>query len=158
MNCLDRVGIQRFIDSEVDDLRRDTIESHLQQCSKCKELYETAVQDKRIINEFVSQTYSEDEIIAVPKFDLKLQKKKSAIYRVASSLSFKVAASVAFLIGLFLILRSNVSPPVVASEDADLIMLELFGNTEPNKAWHNGQMVFVIVDENGEVIQSFLSE
>jgi hypothetical protein len=37
-------------------------------------------------------------------------------------------------------------------------MLELFGNTEPNKAWHNGQMVFVIVDENGEVIQSFLSE
>ena len=158
MNCLDRVDIQKFIDSEVDVFRRDTLESHLQQCSKCKELYEAAIQDKRMINEFVSQTYWEDEIIAIPKFDMKLQKKKSSIYRIASSLSFKVAASIAFLIGLFFIIRTNVSPPVVASEDADLLLLELYGNTEPNKAWHNGQMVFVIVDENGEVIQSFLSE
>ncbi len=139
-------------------MHRDTIESHLQHCSKCKELYETAMQDTRTINEFISHTYSEDEIIGVPKFNLKLQKKKSSFYRVTSSLSFKVAASIAFLIGLFFIIRINVSPPVIASEDADLKILELFGNTEPNKAWHNGQMVIVLVDENGEVIQSFLSE
>jgi predicted anti-sigma-YlaC factor YlaD len=134
------------------------IESHLQHCNRCKELYETANQDKRIINEFISQTYTENEILAVPKFDIKLQKKKSSFYRVASSLPFKVAASIAFLIGLFFIIRTNISTPFVASEDADLLMLELFGNTEPNKAWHNGQMVIVLVDENGEVIQSFLSE
>ena len=158
MNCLDRVDIQQYIDSEVDVLRRDMIESHLQQCNRCKELYETAIQDKRIINEFISHTYSENEIIAVPEFDIKLQKKKSFFYRVTSSLPFKVAASIAFLIGLFFIIRTNVSPPVVASEDADLMIMELFGNTEPNKAWHNGQMVIILVDENGEVIQSFLSD
>lgn len=158
MNCLDRVDIQQYMDSEVDVLRRDMIESHLQQCRRCKELYETAIQDKRIINEFISQTYSENEVIAVPEFDIKLQKKKSSFYRVASSLPFKVAASIAFLIGLFFIIRTDVPSHNVASEDADLMIMELFGNTEPNKAWHNGQMVFVIVDENGEVIQSFLSE
>lgn len=158
MNCLGRVDIQKFIDNEVDVLRRDMIESHLQQCNRCKEIYETAIQDKRIINEFISQTYTENEIITVPKFDIKLQKKKSSFYRLTSSLPFKVAASIVFVIGSFFIIRTNISPPVVASEDADLIMLELYGDTEPNKAWHNGQMVFVIVDENGEVIQSFLSE
>lgn len=158
MNCLDRVGIQKFIDSEVDDIRRDMIESHLQQCNRCKELYEAAIQDKRIINEFISQTYTENEIITVPKFDIKFQKKKSSFYRVTSSLPFKVAASIALLIGLFFILRTNVPSRNVASEDADLLIMELFGNTEPNKAWHSGQMVIVLLDENGEVIQSFLSE
>jgi len=158
MNCLDRVDIQQHIDGEVDVLRGDVIESHLQQCKRCKELYETAIQDKRIINEFISQTYSENEIITVPEFEIKLQTKKSFFYRVASSLPLKVAASIAFLIGLFFIIRLNVPSRNVASEDADLIIMELFGNTEPNKAWHNGQMVIVLVNENGEVIQSFLSE
>jgi len=157
MNCLDRVDIQEYIDSEVDILRRDMIESHLKQCNRCKELFETAIQDKRIINEYISQTYTENEIVIVPKFDFKLQKKNSPFYRVTSSLPFKVAASIAFLIGLFFIIKTNVQSPDVAYNDADLLILELIGNTEPNKAWHNGQMVFVIVNEKGEVIQSFLS-
>lgn len=157
MNCLDRVDIQKYIDSEVDVLRRDMIESHLQQCKSCKELYETAIHDKTMINELITQTYAENETIVLPEFDIKLNKKKSSLLKVTSSLPFKVAASIAFLIGLFVIIRTNVSHTNVVSENADLLVLELIGNTDPNTAWHSSQMVIILTNEDGEVIQSFLS-
>ena len=158
MNCLDRVTIQEYIDKELDAAQIRKIESHLQECDVCSQLYKEANSDKREVNEFISQLNRDEDFNTIPEFNFKSRRQKSFFFRVTSSLPFKVAASIAFLIGLFFIIRTNIPSRNVASEDADQLIMELFGNTEPNKAWHNSQMVIVLVDENGEVIQSFLSE
>lgn len=158
MNCLDRVTIQEYIDKELNAAQIRKIESHLQECAVCNQLYKQANRDKREVNEFISQLNRDEDSNAIPEFNFYSRKKKSSFYRAISSLSFKMAASIALLIGLFFVIRTNVSSPGVASENEDLSMLELYGNTEPNKAWHSGQMVVIILDENGDVIQSFLSE
>jgi predicted anti-sigma-YlaC factor YlaD len=158
MNCLDRVTIQEYIDKELDAVQMRKIESHLRECDLCSHLYREANIDKSEVNQFISPLYRDEDDHTIPNFDFNHRRKRSFLYSITSSLPLKVAAGIAFLIGLFFIMRTNVPTHDVASEDADLLILELIGNTEPNKAWHHGQMVIVLVDENGEVIQSFLSE
>ena len=158
MNCLDRVTIQEYIDKELDDTQIRKIESHLHECEVCSKLYEEANSDISEINEFISLLDGVEDSNTVPGFSFSERKKKSIYSRVTSSLPLKVAAGIALLIGLFFIMRTNQSPPNLASEDADLLILELIGNTDPNKAWHNSEMAIVMVNEKGEVIQSFLSD
>ena len=157
MNCLDRVSIQEYIDKELDTAQMRKIESHLHDCENCSQLFEDANSDKTEINDFISQFDGVEDSNTIPEFSYNGRKKKSVYSRVTSSLPLKVAASIALLIGLFFILRTNPPPPNLASEYADLLILELIGNTDPNKAWHNSEMVIVMVNEKGEVIQSFLS-
>ena len=158
MNCLNRVAIQEYIDKELDVTQIRKIESHLHDCEVCSQLYEEANSDKTEINDFISQLDGVEDSTTVPDFSYHGRRKKSGYYRVTSYLPLKVAASIVFSIGLFFILRTNQSPPNLASEDADLLILELIGNTDPNKAWHNSEMAIVMVNEKGEVIQSFLSD
>ena len=158
MNCLDRVTIQQYIDKELDAAQITKIESHLEECIVCSQLFKEASSEKREVNEFISQLNRDEDFNTIPEFNFKSSRRKSFFFKVTASVPFKVAASIALLIGLFFIIRTNVPSRNVASKDADLQIMELFGNTEPNKAWHNGQMVLILVDENGEVIQSFLSD
>jgi len=157
MNCLNRLTIQEYIDKELDATQIKKIESHLHECEVCSQLCEEANSDKSEINDFISQLDGVEDSNTVPDFSYNRRRKKSNNYRVNSSLPFIVAASIALLIGLFFILRTNPSSPNLASEDADLLILELVGNTDPNKAWHNSEMLIVMVNEKGEVIQSFQS-
>ncbi len=157
MNCLNRVTIQEYNDKELDTAQILKIESHLQGCDICRKIFEEAKNSKIELNEFLSQINGVGDSIKIPEFSYNGRRKKPIYFRVISSLPFKVAASIAVLIVLFFILRTNVSSPDLASEDADILLFELIGNTEPNKSWHNSQMVIVITNEEGEVIQSFLS-
>jgi len=157
MNCLDRVTIQEYIDKELDSAQVLKIDSHLQGCNICREIFEEAKNSKIEVNEFLSQINVVEDSNTIPEFSYYGRKKKSIYSRVTSSLPLKVAASIALLIGLFFILRTNLPSSSLASEDADLLFLELIGNTDPNKAWHNSQMVIILTNEDGEVIQSFLS-
>jgi hypothetical protein len=72
-------------------------------------------------------------------------------------LLWKVAAGIALLIGLFWIIQSRPSSQEISMDQAELLLLELMGDVEPNKAWHNGQMGIIILDEKGNVLQSFIS-
>ena len=157
MNCLDRITIQEYIDKELDAAQIRKIEAHLQECDNCKEIYEEAIGDKAKVNEFLSQLNGNEESIAIPEYDINIVRNKTFLNKKTTSRLILVAASIALLIGLFFILRTNLSSPNLAFEDADLLLLEMIGDTEPNKSWHNSQMVIVITNEEGEVIQSFIS-
>jgi len=157
MNCFDRVSIQEYIDKELDTAQMRKIESHLHDCEICSQLYEEANSDKTEIIDFISQLDGVEDSNTIPGFRYNSQKKKSIYHTVISSLPLKVAAGIALLIGLFFILRTNLPSSSYASEDADLLLLELIGNTDPNNSWHNSQMAIVITNEEGEVIQSFLT-
>lgn len=157
MNCLDRITIQEYIDKELGVAQIRKIESHLQECDNCKELYEEAIGDKVKVNEFLSQLNGNEESIAIPEYDINIARNKTFSNKKTTSRLIMVAASIALLIGLFFIPRTHLSSPNLAFEDADLLLLEMIGDTEPNKSWHNSQMVIVITNEEGEVIQSFIS-
>lgn len=157
MNCLNRISIQEYIDKELDLSQIKEIDAHLQECKVCSLLLEDANSDIGEIKDFLSQLDGDEDSITVPEFIPNDQKKRSIYSRVISSLPLKLAAGIALLLGLFFILRTNVSSPKLASEDADLLLLELLGNTDPNEAWHTGEMAIILVNEKGEVIESYLS-
>ena len=157
MKCLDRVTIQEYIDNEMDDLQSEQVRSHLSECEKCRELYTTALDDKRRIESLLSQIDDKEESIKIPEFNHEI-KRRSLSKAIGASLFLKIAAGTAIILGLFwLIYSTYLSPEQPELSEADLVALELLRDIGPNKAWHNTHTVFVITNEKGEVIQSYLS-
>jgi anti-sigma factor RsiW len=157
MKCLDRITIQKLIDNELDVERLAEIESHLEECEECTELLEKARLGKSEVNDFLTALNDGEDSISVPPFHPNLRRPTRSRKRNPISLVSKVAAGIALLVGLFWITQSRSSSQELTPEQADLLLLELMGNMEPNKAWHSGQMGIIIIDEDGDVLQSFIS-
>lgn len=144
------------MDNELDALLLEQIKSHLSECKKCQELYIAASDDKKRIESFLSQMQDSEEPISIPEFSLNI-KRKPFTRKSRVSLMLKIAAGIVIIIGLFWLINTRVSHEQPELSEVDLVVLELMGDTEPNKAWHDTQIVFVITDEKGNVIHSFIS-
>ena len=156
MNCLDRITIQMYMDSELPADRSAEIQSHLEECEKCKDFLEDSRVSRSEVHSFLSTLNEGESSISTPPFDPDIKRKRFR-ERNPISLLWKVAAGIALLIGLFWIIQSRPSSQELTSDQAELLLLELMGDIEPNKAWHNGQMGIIILDEKGNVLQSFIS-
>ncbi|MCK5694897.1 MAG: zf-HC2 domain-containing protein [Bacteroidales bacterium] len=156
MNCLDRVTIQMYVDKELTDEHSAEIQSHLDKCKKCQDFLEDSRTGKSEINAYLSALHDGESNISVPPFNPDMKRPRfRKRYRI--SMLGKVAAGIALLVGLFWIIQSRPSSQELTPDQAELLLLELMGDMEPNKAWHNGQLGIIILDENGEVLQSFIS-
>ena len=156
MNCLDRITIQMYVDSELPDEQSAEIQVHLKKCETCKKLLENSKVGRSEVHALLSTLHEGESSISTPPFDPDIKRKKIR-KRNPISLLWKVAAGIALLIGLFWITQSRPSSQELTSDQAELLLLDLMGDMEPNKAWHNGQMGIIILDEKGEVLQSFIS-
>lgn len=156
MNCLDRITIQMYVDSELPDEQSTEIQVHLKKCETCKKLLEDSKVGRSEVHALLSTLHEGESSISTPPFDPDIKRKKIR-KRNPISLLWKVAAGIALLIGLFWITQSRPSSQELTSDQAELLLLDLMGDMEPNKAWHNGQMGIIILDEKGEVLQSFIS-
>ena len=156
MNCLDRITIQMYMDSELPDERFAKIQLHLEKCERCKKLLEDAREGSSEVNAFLSILHEGENSITTPPFNPDIKKIRSRRINPVSLL-WKVAAGIALLIGLFWITQSRPSSQEISLDQAEILLLELMGDVEPNKAWHNGQMGIIILDEDGDVLQSFIS-
>jgi len=156
MNCLDRIKIQKYMDNELYDLQSEQVRSHLSECEKCQVLYAAALTDKKWIESFLSQIQDNDEPISIPEFNLSIIRRPFTV-RSRVSVILKIAAGIAIIIGIFWIINTRISHKQPQLSEADLVVLELLGDTEPNKAWHDTQTVFIITNDKGEVIHSFIS-
>jgi anti-sigma factor RsiW len=145
-----------YVDKELTDEHSAEIQSHLEKCDKCQEFLEDARTGKSEINAFLSALHDEESNISVPPFDPEMKRTR---FRKRNRISMlgKVAAGIVLLVGLFWIIQSRPSSQELTPDKAELLLLVLMGDMEPNKAWHNGQMGIIILDENGEVLQSFIS-
>ena len=156
MNCLDRITIQMYLDNEVPDEQVSGIQLHLEECETCKKLFEDAREGRSEVKAFLSKLHEGERSISTPPFDPGIKRIRFR-KRIPISLLWKVAAGIALLIGLFWIIQSRPSSQEISMDQAELLLLELMGDVEPNKAWHNGQMGIIILDEKGNVLQSFIS-
>ena len=156
MNCLDRITIQMYMDNELPADRSAEIQVHLKKCETCKKLLENSKVGRSEVHALLSTLHEGESSISTPPFDPDIKRKKIR-KRNPISLLWKVAAGIALLIGLFWITQSRPSSQELTSDQAELLLLDLMGDMEPNKAWHNGQMGIIILDEKGEVLQSFIS-
>lgn len=156
MNCLDRITIQMYLDNELPDEQSAEIQVHLKKCETCKQLLEDSSAGRSEVHALLSILHEGESSISTPPFDPDIKRNKIR-KRNPISLLWKLAAGIALLIGLFWIVQSRPSSQELTSDQAELLLLDLMGDMEPNKAWHNGQMGIIILDEKGNVLQLLIS-
>ncbi len=155
MNCSDRVTLQKYLDNELDDKMSAGVDLHLQACEKCRELLAEVNSDREQVRGFLSGLNNIEDPISIPSpppISEGPHRRRIVIPKLV-----KAAAGIALLIGLFWILRTELRPKSTKMTEAELLFLEMIGDTEPNKSWHDSQTLIVYTDENGEVIQSFIN-
>ena len=70
------------------------------------------------------------------------------------SLILRAAAGLALVIGIFLIAKNGRLSRTQEWNGAELLYLDLMGDMEPNRSWHEGQTLLVLLDKDGEIIDS----
>ena len=145
-----------YMDSELPDEQMAEIQLHLEKCGTCKKLLKDAREGRSEVNSYLSKLHEGESSITTPPFDpdinrIRLRKRNPV------SLLWRVAAGIALLIGLFWIIQGRPSSQELTPDQAELMLLELMGDVEPNKAWHDGHMGIIILDEEGEIFQTFIS-
>ena len=154
MNCLDKLSLQKYLDMELQNSSRLHIETHLQECEKCRNMLNEIRTDRKQVLEFLSQLDSREEPIAIPDPSI-LRGRQSGIFGIITrSMIFRVAASLALIIGIFLIAKKGRLSSTREWNEAELLYLDLMGDMEPNRSWHEGQTLLVLLDKDGVIIDS----
>ncbi len=152
MKCLSRIEMQEYIDKEVDPAIEAEIKNHLENCEKCASLYIEAIEDKTLINRLLNTIVPENETEIIPEFKHPgIQSKKVNFIRVA------IVLAAASLIGLIILFRFDRKPVTEKIPEAEMIMYEYLDGKDLNKLWHDKSQIFIIQDEQGNVIQTTIT-
>lgn len=158
MNCLDRVTIQEYIDGEMDLSRSSMIDQHIEVCARCRSLHEESLEAKAYILGILDLMDGIQEQPKVPRMHREGPEKRYSPTKKGVISAISVAAGMATVLGLLFSPNRNLPPEQMTTGDAELLMLELIGDAEPNDSWHNSQMVIILTNDHGEVIQSYVSD
>ena len=152
MKCLSRIEMQEYIDKEVDPATETEINGHLENCEKCLPLYIESIKDKSLINNLLNSIASENTSEIIPEFKLpKLQRKKEVFIRIGAVL----AAAIFF--GLIFLIHPERKPVSEKIPEAEMIMYEYLDGKDLNKLWHDKSQIFILQDEEGNVIQTTIT-
>jgi len=152
MKCLSRTEIQEFLDKELEPSFMAEISDHIEKCKNCSSLYRQAVDDKALINRLLVDDKSMDKNPPIPEFiPPVLYKKKRSIFRL---IPVAVAASIIGFILLFKPGKNTVSGNI---PEAEMLMYEFYDGKDLNKMWHEKSQIIILQDEQGNVIQSIIT-
>lgn len=152
MKCLSRIEMQEYIDREVDPATEAEINSHLVNCEKCTSLYTKAIEDKTLITNLLNTIVLKNETEVIPEFKLpKLKSKKVIFIRIG------IVLAAASLIGIVFLLRFDRKPVTEKIPEAEMIMYEYLEGKDLNKLWHDKSQIFILQDEQGNVIQTTIT-
>lgn len=152
MKCLSRIEMQEYIDNEVDPATETEINGHLENCEKCLPLYIESIKDKSLINNLLNTIEPENPDEIIPEFKLpRLQSKK----RVFIGIGAVIAAATFF--GLIIFIRFERKPITEKIPEAEMIMYEYLDGKDLNKLWHDKSQIFILQDEEGNVIQTTIT-
>ncbi len=152
MKCLNRDEMQVYIDNEFSLEKKNEIHDHIENCKVCLELFNEAKKEKQLLLNALSYYDEAKPSNNIPEF--KIPERNQKINRLQM---FSVAASVALLISLFFVFQKK-KEPSNKKEDILIYSIESLDNTDPNKKWHNKQTEIVITDENGNIVETFISK
>jgi hypothetical protein len=153
MNCLSETEIQQYIDQELAEDRFNEAEQHLKNCSVCMETYNQAKESKSQIFAFLDEYTSFDSPLEVPAFKIKTKKRSLVKYILISS----IAASVLLFIGIGIRIN-NQKNMQKQMNNITKASYEITRNTDLNKMVQNKQIIVVITNSSGEVIESSFTE
>jgi hypothetical protein len=149
MKCLSRTEIQGYLDKELETSVMEEILVHLGKCEACSKLYGQAAADKVLVGKLMGQGNNLDETKTFPEFiPPVLYKKRINFYRF---IPYLVAASIIFLF------RTDKTPVMQNFPEAEILMYEFFEGQDLNRLWHEKSQIIILQDENGNVIQSIIT-
>ncbi|MCJ7448293.1 MAG: hypothetical protein MUO72_11415 [Bacteroidales bacterium] len=150
MKCLSRTEIQEFLDKEIEPSLMAEISDHIEKCENCSMIYQLAVEDKEMIGKLLDS--SVDENISIPEFRPPVHgRKRNIFYR-----AIPVMVAAAF-IGFIFLFRIDREPVMERIPEAEMLMYEFLDGKDLNKLWHDKSQIFILQDEKGKVIQSFIT-
>ena len=152
MKCLSRIEMQEFIDKETIPAVETGIIQHIESCEKCSSLYKKGVEDKAMINKLLDKTESDDGIDYIPEFKVPIPRGKKFI----SYTIFPLIAA-ALMIGFILVFRINREPVTIKIPEDEIILYEYIDGLDLNKLWHEKTQIPIILDDQGNVIQSIIT-
>lgn len=152
MKCLSREEMQLFFDKEADPALEIEIQSHLKNCKKCSSLYSEVARDKALINNLFNIAGPADDTGIIPEFKHLVIKRKKSI-----SLRFIAVLAAASLIGFIFLFRVKSEPVTEKIPEAEMLYYEFYEGKDLNKLWHDKSQIFILQDEQGNVIQSIIT-
>ena len=146
-SCLEDDTIQLFIDNELDESTRKTVEMHLLSCGECaqkkNEMADWAIEVKRALRENAAGSFEFKEL------ELSENRANKTLPRHRISPFLKIAALLIFILGGYFLLQKHKS---FRPSSSDLMTWEetVVGN-DANRAWHDRQITILITDKNGKI-------
>jgi predicted anti-sigma-YlaC factor YlaD len=150
MNCLSREEIQEYVDMEMDALKRISVIKHLNSCEECGKLHKEQLDDIRFISESLNiLEISPDEIPSIEKYVKNRLKHRFVISDILKAVAaiFVITISVSLSIIYF---GSSENKP-----NNDWMVNNVNEYSDPNKQWHDNQMIITLLDNNNELVLSF---
>jgi hypothetical protein len=152
MRCLSREEMQEYIDNEVTPDIENEIVNHIADCEKCLSLYNEAIEDKTLVNEFLDSVLPDYESVSVPEFKLPVRETMNKkAYRLVAVLA------AATLIGFLFLIRFDKKPVTEKIPEAEILINGFYEGQDLNRLWHDKSQILIIQDENGNVIQSIIT-
>jgi predicted anti-sigma-YlaC factor YlaD len=156
MNCLSKIEMQLYADKELESALKAHIELHLLNCTTCNKLYESTLKDIKMVHTIISARENKYDFNSeIPTFKL-TQRKESRPLHKNKHMFLKIVATLILIAicGTFVI-KKNFKKTTLAN--IDNVSLELNNHQEPNKQWHENQIIMVITDENGEPVHTYIT-
>lgn len=154
MNCLTEGEIQSYLDGELLDLDFVTAKEHLISCPHCSQALQRLQSNKAEIFEILNQLDQHYRTIEIPAFKPNVAKNNRISIIAISS----IAASILIFLGLFNLNQNKKKVQYEQTLNVEKATIELTRNLDPNKMNHENKMIIVITNDEGEVVESYLTE
>jgi hypothetical protein len=153
MKCLNDEEIQKYLDGELSEYSANEVGEHLNICMVCRKNFVTVREMKSQIFSLFDEITTAEIPIAVPTFHT--HKQTSGLRNIIAIAT--VAASILIFIGLGV----NIKKKMVIQkqrENSIKAIYEFTHNTDPNKMLHEKQIIIVVTNSSGEVVETSVTE
>jgi hypothetical protein len=153
MKCLTNSDIQYFIDKELSIGRMKGIEVHLQQCEKCKGKLDIAQKDKNQVFTLLDTLLLSEKKIDIPPFIPAIT--RAGNKRLYALISVAATALILFGVGSFYTHQKRITE---RQNNIKKASIEVTRNMEPNKMVQQKQIIMIITNNSGDVIETSVTE
>lgn len=151
MNCLKRSEIQEYIDKTLSFTKEAYVLNHIDNCKVCREEYHEMIDDLELVHRSLGTLDIKPE--QLPSIETYIDSKRTNSVRVPFVL--KMAAALLFVLLTIVIGISDYHQPERIAEKEWMLNNFLIG-TDPNKQWHENQMIITITNSENELVHSFV--
>lgn len=151
MNCLIRSEIQEYIDKTLSVAKDNYVSNHISNCNVCRKEYHEMIDDLELVHKSLGTLVVKPK--QIPSIETYINSKRTNPVNVPFVL--RMAAALFFILITLIIGISNYHQPKRITEEEWIVNNFLIG-TDPNKQWHENQMIITITNSENELVHSFV--